>query len=332
MTSVAIVFAVLPFAHLRGQEPAAPAVSAERLAKILAGEDPKTVSELKAMQAHVQDLVKRVLPATVSLPGASGVLVRRDNKSYVLSAAHVTMMADQKIRIRQADGKRLMGTSLGANHQSDVSLVRVDSRGDHAAVEIGKSSELKRGQWVLMLGHPSGIKTGRSAPARLGRVLRVPNTGYLVTDCTMQAGDSGGPLFDMQGRVVGINSRINRNLAMNMHAPVDALIDQWAELQDGKVTEARRRGRRGRLGLGAPLTYGKGCPVFGDVPRDSKAAKAGLMKGDRLFEMDSIDIEDRRSVRRVLGEFRSGEIITILVVRNGKGIELKIPVVAGETR
>lgn len=332
MTSVVIAFAVLPFAHLRGQVPAAPAVSAERLAMILAGEDPKTVVELKAMQAHVQDLVKRVLPATVSLPGASGVLVRRDNKSYVLSAAHVTMMADQQIRITQADGKRLSGTSLGANHQSDVSLVRVDTRGDHAAVEIGKSSELKRGQWVLMLGHPSGIKSGRSAPARLGRVLRVPNNGYLVTDCTMQAGDSGGPLFDMQGRVVGINSRINRNLAMNMHAPVDALVKQWTELQDGKVTQARRRGRRDRLGLGAPLTYGEGCPVFGEVPSDSKAARAGLKKGDRLFEMDGIDIDDRRSVQRVLRDFRSGEFITILVVRNGKGIELKMPVVTGNGR
>lgn len=332
MASVAIAFAVLQIAHLRGQEPTPHAVSAERLAVILAGEDPKTIDELKAMQTHVQDLVKRVLPATVSLPGASGVLVHRDNQSYVLSAAHVTMMAEQKIRITQADGKVIHGTSLGANHQSDVSLVRVDSRGDHASVEIGKSSDLKRGQWVLMLGHPSGSKPGRSAPARLGRVLRVPNTGYLITDCTMQAGDSGGPLFDMQGRVVGINSRINRNLAMNMHAPVDALVDEWTELQDGKVTQARRRRGRNQIGLGAPLTYGEGCPVFGDVPSDSKAAKAGLKKGDRLFEMDGTEIDDRRSVQRILRDFRSGEIITIVVERGGKGIELKIPAVTGEAR
>lgn len=299
---------------------------------ILAGESPKTVGELKAMQTHVQDLIKRVLPATVSLPGASGVLVRRDDQSYVLSAAHVTMLADQKIRITQTDGNLIRGTSLGANHQSDVSLVRVDTKGDHAAVEIGKSADLKRGQWVLMLGHPSGSKPGRSAPARLGRVLRVPESGYLVTDCTMQAGDSGGPLFDMQGRVVGINSRINRNLAMNMHAPVDALVEEWDELQDGKVTQARRRWSRNRIGLGAPLTYGEGCPVFGDVPSDSEAAKAGLKKGDRLFEIDGTEIDDRRSVLRVLRDFRSGEIITIIVERDGKGIELKVPAVAGEGR
>ncbi|MFT4513706.1 MAG: serine protease Do [Planctomycetota bacterium] len=332
MTSVAIALAVLPTSHLRAQEPAPPAVSAERLAMILAGEDPKTVGELKAMQTHVQDLIKRVLPATVSLPGASGVLVRRDNQSYVLSAAHVTMMAEQRIRITQSNGTTLRGTSLGANHESDVSLVRVDTLRDHAAVEIGKSSDLKRGQWVLMLGHPSGNKPGRSAPARLGRVLRAPTTGYLITDCTMQAGDSGGPLFDMQGRVVGINSRINRNLAMNMHAPIDALVDEWTELQDGKVTQSPSRRRGNRLGLGAPLDYGEGCPVFGDVPSDSKAAKAGLKKGDRLFEMDGKEITGRRSVQRVLRNFGNGDIITIIVYRDGKGLELKVPAATGEGR
>lgn len=332
LTSVAVALAILPASYLRGQEPTKPTVTAKRLATILAGEDPANVAELKAMQKHVQELVQRVLPATVSLPGASGVLVRRDSKSYVLSAAHVTLMADQKIRIERTNGKLLFGTSLGANHQSDVSLVRVDSKGDHPAVEMGKSSELKRGQWVLMLGHPSGNKPGRSAPARLGRVLRVPASGYLVTDCTMQAGDSGGPLFDMQGRVVGINSRINRNLAMNMHGPVDALVDHWAELQDGKVTQARRRGRRQRLGFGAELVYGEGCPVFGDVAKNSKAAKAGLKKGDRLWEMDGNEVDDRRSVQRVLRDFRSGDDITIVVERNGKGVELTIPVVTGGGR
>jgi len=307
-------------------------VSPERLAEIFAGDDPANVDELTAMQAHVQKLIQQVLPATVSLPGASGVLVQRDGKPFLLCAAHVTLTADKQINIQLTNGKRLKGTSLGANHRSDVSLVRVDTEGEHAAAEIGKSSELKRGQWVLMMGHPSGRKAGRTAPARLGRVLRVPESGYLVTDCTMQGGDSGGPLFDMQGRVVGINSRINGNLAMNMHAPVDALVEQWQELQEGKVTEARRRGRRGRPDFGVPLTYGDGCPVFGKVPKDSDAAKAGLEEGDRLFEIDGTEIETRRDVSNILREFRTGDVVQIVVERDGKGIELELPIVAGGRR
>lgn len=334
-----LLVAAFPCAVLRGQASKTNAtakvtasVTTARLDEILAGDTPATVAELRAMQTHVQQLIKKVLPATVSLPGASGVLVQRDGVTFVLSAAHVTMMADQPINIRQHDDRLLRGTSLGANHQSDVSLVRVDTAGEHPFVPIGKSSALKRGQWVLMLGHPSGRKAGRAAPARLGRVLRNPATGYLVSDCTMQAGDSGGPLFDMQGRVVGINSRISRNLANNMHAPIDALVAQWTELQEGKVTQARRRGRRARLGFGATLQYGEGCPVFGDVTKDSAAAKAGLKTGDRLFEIDGIEIDTRRSVMRVLRELRAGDRVDIVVERAGKGVELTLPVVAGEAR
>ncbi|MGC6487725.1 MAG: S1C family serine protease [Planctomycetota bacterium] len=312
--------------------PPVPRVSEERLREIFAGDDPANVAELRAMQDHVQALIQRVLPATVSLPGASGVLVERDGRPFLLCAAHVTLAADKEIRIRMTDGRQLEGTSRGANHRSDVSLVRVDSDQPLPAVEIGKSSELKRGQWVLMLGHPSGRKKGRTAPARLGRVLRVPETGYLVTDCTMQGGDSGGPLFDMQGRVVGINSRISGNLAMNMHAPVDALMGEWQELLDGKVTESRRRRGRTRLGFGAPLTYGDGCPVFEDVAEDSAAAKAGLRAGDRLFEIDGADIESRRDVLRILRDFRAGDAVPIVVERDGKGVELELELVREEPR
>jgi serine protease Do len=317
-------------ASLTGQEPTpqiSNAVTPDRLTEILSGEDPKNPAELEAMQKHVQSLIQRVLPATVSLPGASGVLVRRADATYVLSAAHVTMMADQRFTITKHNGKRLRGTSLGANHISDVGLVRVDTEEEQPAAEFGKSEDLKRGQWVLMLGHPSGAKQGRSAPARLGRVLRVPSSGYLVTDCTMQAGDSGGPLFDMDGRVVGINSRINRNLAMNMHAPIDALVNDWDKLQDGKVTQSQRRGRRPRLGFGISLVYGDGCPVFEEVPEDSAAFKAGLKQGDRLFEVDGTEVDNRRSVLRILREFRAGDEVTIVIERNGKGIELQLAIV-----
>jgi len=308
-------------------------VSQQRLAEILAGGEPENVAELRAMQRHVQDLVARVLPATVSLPGASGVIVRRDDRYYVLSAAHVTMTADEQVRIRTEDGRTLGGTSLGADHQSDVSLVRVDDRAQLASVEIGESAALRRGQWVLMLGHPSGRKQGRSAPVRLGRVLRVPETGYLVTDCTMQGGDSGGPLFDMQGRVVGINSRISSELAHNMHAPIDALVDNWRELQQGKVTEARQRGRFGaRVGFGVELEYGDGAPVFGEVADGSAAAKAGVRAGDRLFEIDGEEVMTRREVWRALRGHRQGDRLAIVVYRDGKGVELTVELVAGGRR
>lgn len=313
--------------------PPAP-VAAERLGEILDGEEPRSVAELLAMQTHVQALLHKVLPATVSLPGASGVLVKRDGAYYVLCAAHVTLTADKRVTFRLPDGEQGEGTSMGANHESDVSLIRVDTEREWPAVEIGESAALQRGQWVLMLGHPSGLKPGRAAPARLGRVLQVPERGYLVTDCTMQAGDSGGPLFDMDGRVVGINSRINGNLAMNMHAPVDALVAQWGELQQGVITEARRRGSRGspRVDFGVPLQYGEGCPVFIDVAQSSAAAKAGLRTGDRLLEIDGEEVQSRSSVFAALRPRRAGEELSVVVARDGRGIELQLTLIAGAGR
>ena len=237
---IVFAFALIPLVAAED----ATVVAESRLAEILGGDTPETIGELRALQEHVQQLVERALPATVSLSDASGVssgvLVRRDDRTYVLCAAHVTRSAGRSIAIRMTDGTELQGVTSGADHRSDVGLVQVDTEVEYPAVEIGASTDLKRGQWVLMLGHPSGRKPGRTAPVRLGRVLHVPKSGYLITDCTMQAGDSGGPLLDMNGRVVGINSRNSPNLAVNLHAPIDALVKHWAELHEGKVTQPSR--------------------------------------------------------------------------------------------
>ena len=220
-------------------------VTGSRLAEILAGGTPETIEELRALEGHVQALVERVLPATVSIPYGSGVLVRRDEDTYVLSAGHVTVSKGRELSIQTTDGTQMEGVSLGADRLVDVGLIQVHTEAEHPVVEIGTSADLKEGQWVLMLGHATIRKSGRTAPVRLGRVLYAPDSGYLITDCTMQWGDSGGPLFDMNGRVIGINSRNNRNLAMNLHAPIDALVKRWAETTKGQGHTSIAQGNDG---------------------------------------------------------------------------------------
>src|SRR5262249_53001128 len=100
-------------------------------------------------------------------------------------------------------------------------------------VDMGESAKLKEGQWVLTMGHPGGFQTGRTPPVRLGRVLESTKK-VIRTDCTVFSGDSGGPLFDMEGKVVGIHSRINPSLKVNCHVPIDTFRDPWDRLVKGE--------------------------------------------------------------------------------------------------
>jgi serine protease Do len=289
----------------------------DRLAAILAGEAPQNLAELRAMQDHLQDLVETVLPATVSLGNASGVIVEG---GFVLTAGHVTGQAGRKIRITLHDGRAIEGESLGLDMRTDTGLIRILGEGEFPARPLGRSGTLRTGQWCLMLGHPSGAKPGRSAPARLGRVLRVPEQGYLVTDCTMQGGDSGGPLFDMDGRVIGINSRISGSLAQNMHVPIDAFHAAWDRLVAGEVVQISERARNQPLGL--RFERGEGVRIREVVP-GSRALEAGFEVGDEILKVDGKRVADLGDYARVLRE-RSGEEVAFEVARGEEVLVLKV--------
>lgn len=293
----------------------------ERLAAIFAGGAPANLAEVRAMQDHVQALLARVVPATVSLPGATGVLIEG---GLVLTAGHVTEEAGRKVRIELHDGREIEGVSLGLSKQTDTGLVRVTTEGEFPTCPMGQSAGLATGQWCLMLGHASGAKPGRAAPARLGRVLRVPESGYLVTDCTMQGGDSGGPLFDMDGRIVGINSRISRNLAQNMHVPIDAFHAEWDSLLAGKVSgeESTRTAYR-PLGLRFERSTEGGRMVVREVVTESRAADAGFEAGDRILKVDGTDIDGRPAYSQAL-RTRESDQVRFEIQRGDEVLELEV--------
>jgi len=225
------------------------------------------------------------------------------------------------------DGRRIKGKTLGGNRGIDSGLIQITDKGEFPHVEMGKSSELKKGQWVIATGNPGGFRTGRTPPVRLGRVLE-NNRGLIRTDCTLVGGDSGGPLFDMDGKVVGIHSRIGGAITTNIHVPVDTYRETWDRLAKGEVWGGGFFGGGGRgadapyLGVELDLDA-KGCKVA-KIVENTPAEKAGLKADDTILKFEGQAIEKADDLRAALAKKKIGDTITLEVLRDDKKVELKV--------
>jgi len=204
---------------------------------------PENIADLRAIQEQATSIAQKVVPCTVALhvgmAQASGVIVTPDG--FVLTAAHVIGRPGRDVTITFPDGKTAQGKTLGLNPQVDGGLVQITDKGPWPFAPIAPRDEsLKLGDWCLATGHPGGFQAGRTPPVRLGRVID-SERAVLRTDCIITMGDSGGPLFDMQGRVIGIHSRISEETTMNLHVPAATYQEAWEVLKAGEVARQPSR-------------------------------------------------------------------------------------------
>ncbi len=205
---------------------------------------PRSLDEVKALEEKVQKVIAKVLPATVGVrigtSAGSGVIVSEDG--LVMTAGHVVGKPGQDVTFFFHDGKTAKGKTLGMFVGADAGMMKITDPGKYPFVELGTSAELKPGTWCVALGHPLGYQAGRPPVVRVGRVLRV-REGVIQSDCTLVGGDSGGPLFNLQGRVIGIHSRIAGPTDVNLHVPVDIFRDNWDRLVKGDSWQEEPYGR-----------------------------------------------------------------------------------------
>lgn len=285
------------------------------------------LEDLRALQASLKSVVARVSPAVVGLRvgsgQGSGVIISADG--FVLTAGHVSSMPNQNVTVLLSDGKAVKGKTLGANYSADSGLIKITERGPIDGkwpfVEMGKSADLKKGQWCLALGHPGGYKNGRSPPLRLGRVIE-PKGTFIRTDCTLVGGDSGGPLFDLAGKVIGIHSRIGSAITDNMHVPVDSYRDTWDRLAKGEAWGGMLVRPRGPW-LGIQIDNENPRCVITEVFKDSPAEKAGLKEGDIIESFNRKPVKDMQSLMMLLLASRAGDEVTLTVNRDGEKKDLK---------
>ena len=305
---------------------------------------PVNIEELRALQTQVKAVTAKVMPATVGLfvgnGAGSGIIVQDDG--LVLTAAHVIGKPGQKVKVVLNDGTTVDGRSLGLNSKIDSGMVQITGKppenakwpgaaeGKWPVVEIGKSSDLKKGQWVIALGHHGGYRRDRTPPLRLGRFeFYSDKEKTLRSDCTLVGGDSGGPLFDLNGKLVGIHSKIGFLLDYNHHVAIDAFRPDWDELAAAPKAEEPDVKRsstkpKGAAELGAMLDKQKDKPTITEISPDSPAEKAGLEEGDVILKFDGEPIASRDELRTALADCKPGQTISILVLRGKKKLTIEV--------
>jgi serine protease Do len=267
----------------------------------------------------------------------SGFIISEDG--YVLTNAHVVAGADE-VTVRMADAKReFKAKVVGADERTDVALLKVDQDGLPVA-KLGKSSTLQPGQWVAAIGSPFGFANTITAGIVSATERALPADTYvpfIQTDVAVNPGNSGGPLLNLDGEVVGSNSRIYSRtggyMGVSFAIPIEEALDVSKQLREhGRVT-------RGRLGIGIqPMTKelaetfkldSTDGVVVVSVEPGSPAEKAGLQVGDVILEYNGKRIEEPNVLPRLVGGTKPGEQAKLEVLRKGERQTLSATV--GET-
>lgn len=289
---------------------------------------PNSLEELRQLQRQQQLVATQAAECTVSVQigPAQGCGVIITDSGYVLTAAHVAMRPRKAAVLTLADGRTVTATTRGMNRNVDAGLMKIDEGQNggrpwpHAT--LGKSEKLRSGMWCIATGHPGGYESERGMVTRVGRILDVREDS-LVTDCALIGGDSGGPLFDLSGRLIAVHSRIGNDVADNLHVPIDHYADSWTEMDRGD-SWGFLPGFRPVLGV-----RGNGAdPVANvkDINAGSPAAAAGIEKGDVIERFGDIQITDFESLKSAVGDTMPGERVKVWIRRQGNLIPVVIEI------
>ena len=263
----------------------------------------------------------------------SGFVISPDG--FVVTNAHVVEQAEAII-IKLTDGREFKARVIGADEASDIALLKIDATG-LPTVRLGNSDRIKVGEWVVAIGSPFGFdhSATQGIVSALGRSL--PNGTYvpfIQTDVPVNPGNSGGPLFNLAGEVVGVNaqiySRTGGYMGVSFAIPINVAMNVARQLQTtGKVT-------RGWLGVAIQdvsqdLAQSFGLPrpggaLVSDVTEGSPAARAGFRVGDIVTDFNGVPILDSSQLPALVGPIRPGSTMPVTVVRNGQTQQLQVTV------
>ncbi|MDB5808960.1 MAG: peptidase [Betaproteobacteria bacterium] len=267
----------------------------------------------------------------------SGFIVRSDG--LILTNAHVVAEANT-VTVKLTDKREFKAKVLGIDKPSDVAVIKIEAT-NLPTVKIDKSDDVRVGEWVLAIGSPYGFDNTVTSGIVSAKARALPGDTYvpfIQTDVAVNPGNSGGPLFNMKGEVIGINSQIYSRSGgyqgLSFAVPIDvALKVQDQLLQSGRVT-------RGRLGVGIQDVNQALADSFGlkktagalvsSVEKDGPAAKAGIEPGDVIVRYNGAEVATSAQLPVLVSNTKPGDTAKLDVVR--KGDSKRIDVTVGELK
>ena len=208
-------------------------------------------------------------------------------------------------------------------------MVKIVGAGPWPFVPMGVSKTLEAGDWVVALGHSAGFDAGRSPPVRFGCVVSKGPGHFITTDCTLIGGDSGGPLFDLDGKIIGIHSSIGQSLINNNHAGIDGFREDWERIMAGETwgeltLNPFANPEMPSLGIDMGMIRGVKGVIVVRMISGSPAAAAGVRAGDVICSLDGKAVSDGKELRQMLAKRRAGDQVKVGVLRDQESLEIKV--------
>ena len=262
----------------------------------------------------------------------SGFIV--EESGYIVTNNHVIAGADQ-IEVILDNGKKLPAVLIGSEKETDLALLKVESNTPLPFVNFGNDKKARVGDWIIAIGNPFGLggtTTTGIISARGRDINSGPYDDFLQIDAPINKGNSGGPLFNLAGEVIGVNSVIyspnGGNVGIGFAIPASQVISVVAQLKEFGTVE---RGWLGvhiqeltdDLALGLGLDSASGALVA-KVQEDSPAARAGVLPGDVITAIDQHEIIETSELPLLIGSLLPGTSTQMVVIRNNKAITLNV--------
>lgn len=261
----------------------------------------------------------------------SGFIISADG--YIFTNNHVVERAD-KILVKISDGREYEAKIIGTDANTDIALIKIKPENSLPIADIGDSEQVKVGEWVIAIGNPFGLEATVTAGivSAKGRVIGAgPYDNFIQTDASINPGNSGGPLFNMEGKVIGINTAIvAQGQGIGFAIPINMAKSILADLKTkGKVT-------RGWLGISVQdisddmaknLNHkSKNGALVSDVFSGDPADRAGIKVGDIITEINGKPVKDTHDLLLTIATLKVGQKLQLKAIRDGREITFQVTV------